>query len=220
MLIKICGMTSIEDINICVKNKIDIIGFLLQPESKLSSRADMLNYQIAKELISYVPEGTDSCLLLHLKNINKIIEVIKDLKPTMIQIQIQSTLTLDNLKLIKNAFPNLKITKTFNINQKTDLSEIINDIKKYVESGIIDFILLDSEKGGSGEIHNWELSAKIVNHFNNFPILLAGGLNPNNIKEAITKVKPFGVDVMTGVSNESKEKNPKKVFSFVENINN
>ena len=97
---------------------------------------------------------------------------------------------------------------------------ITNDIKFYIDSQLIDFILLDSEKGGSGETHNWDISAKVIKEVKGFPILLAGGLTPDNIKNAISKVKPYGVDVMSGVSKDLKEKDSIKIVSFVQNAKN
>lgn len=80
-------------------------------------------------------------------------------------------------------------------------------------------MLLDSETGGSGKIHNWEISSRIVKEIFPFPLILAGGLSPENIQDAISKVKPFGVDVMSGVNmNNSKSKDSDKISKFVRNI--
>lgn len=67
-------------------------------------------------------------------------------------------------------------------------------------------ILLDSgnpnleikELGGTGRVHNWKLSRKIIESISK-PVFLAGGLKPENIREAIEKVKPYGVDLCSGV---------------------
>lgn len=96
MLVKVCGMTSKKDIDSCANNKIDIIGFLLEmPKIK---REDMLNLELAKELISYVPEGMNSCLLIHYKDIEKVISIIEYLNPDILQIQKQSRLSIDDIK--------------------------------------------------------------------------------------------------------------------------
>lgn len=217
MLIKICGMTSKEDINMCIENKVDVVGFLLQPPSKSYERSDMLDFEVAKELISYVPDHIESCLLIHLKDIDMILSTIEELKPTMIQIQKQSQLSLVNLKQIKEKFPDIRITKTFYVNESIDLAELIHNIKVYTNSNLIDFVLLDSEKGGSGETHNWDISAHIIKEIDNFPILLAGGLTPDNIKSAIDKVNPYGVDVMSGVSTKLYNKDQEKLSFFIKN---
>ena len=124
-------------------------------------------------------------------------------------------------KEIKKIFPKIKTTITFYLDEDTNFSILINEIIKYIDSNIIDYILLDSKIGGSGKTHNWELSSKIVQKQFPFPIILAGGLNPDNIKNAVAKVKPFGVDVMSGVNkSNSKCKDMNKISHFVKNINN
>lgn len=219
MLVKVCGMTSKKDIDGCANNKIDIIGFLLEmPKIK---RADMLSLELAKELISYVPEGMNSCLLIHYKDIEKVISIIEYLKPDILQIQKQSRLSIDDIKKIKIVFPNIKIIKTFYLDERIELLILINEIKEYIDSDLIEFVLLDSETGGSGKIHNWEISSMIVQEIFPFPLILAGGLSPENIQDAISKVKPFGVDVMSGVNmNNSKSKDSDKISLFVANIVN
>ena len=158
---------------------------------------------------------------IHDKEIQKIISIIQELNPDMIQIQKKSNLSIDDLKEIKKIFPKIKTTKTFYLDEDTNFSILINEIKKYIDSNIIDYILLDSKIGGSGKTHNWELSSKIVQKLFPFPIILAGGLNPDNSKNAVAKVKPFGVDVMSGVNkSNSKCKDMNKISHFVKNINN
>lgn len=219
MLVKVCGMTSKKDIDGCANNKIDIIGFLL--EMPKIEREDMLSLELAKELISYVPEGMNSCLLIHYKDIEKVISIIEYLNPDILQIQKQSRLSIDDIKKIKIVFPNIKIIKTFYLDESTELLVLVNEIKEYIDSDLIEFVLLDSETGGSGKIHNWEISSRIVKEIFPFPLILAGGLSPENIQDAISKVKPFGVDVMSGVNmNNSKSKDSDKISLFVANIVN
>jgi phosphoribosylanthranilate isomerase len=67
--------------------------------------------------------------------------------------------------------------------------------------------------GGTGTIHNWDISREIVKAVN-VPVFLAGGLHANNVREAIEKVQPFGVDVCSGVRTEGKLY-PAKVEAFV-----
>ncbi|WP_419774402.1 phosphoribosylanthranilate isomerase [Halarcobacter sp.] len=219
MLVKICGMTSQEDIDICRDNGVDIVGFLLQPPSNKLDRVDMLEMNVAKELIEYVPKSMNSCLLIHFKDVEKVISTITALNPDMIQIQKQSTLNLNDLKNIKENFPDIKIIKTFNIEKEVNLEELLKTIKVYTDSQVIDFILVDSEKGGSGKTHDWKQSSEIVSRVKPFPVMLAGGLTPENIKDAISKVNPSGIDVMSGVNqNNSKSKDGTKVSLFVKNV--
>jgi len=216
MLIKVCGMTSKEDIDICSRNKVDIVGFL-RKQPDCDERADMLSFEVAKELIAYVPEDMKSCLLVHSNTLDKALHNISQLKPNMIQIQ--SSLVKSDLIEIKKQFPSIPVVKTFYVHKDTNPKIMVNDIKDYIDNKTIDFVLLESKKGGSGEIHDWSISQEIVHELRPFPVILAGGLSPDNIQEAINRVKPFGVDVMTNVSNSSKAKESGKINLFVQNTN-
>jgi len=194
---KVCGLSREEDIDVSIANGVDALGFLLATTK--SQRVDMLPYDRAKELIAYVDKRVDSCLLIHLSDLEEIIQTIAELNPSMVQIQKQSNLTVDELSQIKVAFPNIKIIKTFYLSD-TNSEQIIEDIESFIDSKTIDFVLIDSAKGGSGVTHNWNISTHIVQKFSPFACIIAGGLTPDNIKEAIMQIRPFGVDVMSGVS--------------------
>jgi len=86
---------------------------------------------------------------------------------------------------------------------------------------LADYLLLDSKKkgdwqvGATGETHNWEISKQIVESVKT-PVILAGGLGPDNVEEAIEKVKPFGVDSKTKTDNsKTGQKDLEKVREFV-----
>jgi phosphoribosylanthranilate isomerase len=95
------------------------------------------------------------------------------------------------------------------------------EISKYV-----DMLLLDSgnpnlatkELGGTGKTHNWQISLEIVKQVD-IPVFLAGGLNPDNVAEAVKTVKPFGVDVCSGVRTDG-ILSTQKVNSFIQKIIN
>ena len=69
-------------------------------------------------------------------------------------------------------------------------------------------------RGGTGKTHDWSISAKIVKEIRK-PVFLAGGLNPENVREAIKTVKPFAVDANSGVKEKPRIKNYEKIKEFV-----
>jgi phosphoribosylanthranilate isomerase len=87
-------------------------------------------------------------------------------------------------------------------------------------SKIFDAVLLDSSAGekwgGTGIVHNWELSRDIGRAIHPRPLILAGGLTPSNIEEAVRLVQPYAVDVSSGVELSPGMKDPGKIFEFVE----
>jgi Phosphoribosylanthranilate isomerase len=74
----------------------------------------------------------------------------------------------------------------------------------------------EGKLGGSGLTHNWEISRRISKELGN--VILAGGLNENNVVEAITKVEPIGVDVSSGVESYPGIKDPVKVKNFIRRV--
>jgi phosphoribosylanthranilate isomerase len=82
----------------------------------------------------------------------------------------------------------------------------------------VDGILLDTKTetriGGTGITHDWTISARIVRHVTK-PVILAGGLNPENVNAAVTTVVPYGIDVNSGVENADGSKSSEKIQAFV-----
>ena len=112
---------------------------------------------------------------------------------------------IEDYKILRENLPNIKLIQVIHVTGE----ESVEEAKRYSE--VADMILLDSgnpnleikELGGTGRVHNWELSRKIVQSISK-PVFLAGGLKPDNIREAIETVKPYGVDLCSGVRTDGK----------------
>ena len=115
-------------------------------------------------------------------------------------IQIVDALTERNYKLIRKQLPSVKLVQVIHVIDESSVDEAIELSEE------VDALLLDSgnpklavkELGGTGRVHNWQLSKQIVEQ-SKVPVFLAGGLNANNAAEAIEKVQPFGLDICSGV---------------------
>ncbi len=124
-----------------------------------------------------------------------------------------------HLKL-KLALPGINIVQVIHVADEDSILEAI-EVSQY-----IDAILLDSgnqklevkELGGTGRTHDWQISRKIRESIQ-VPTFLAGGLNSNNVADAIAQVNPFGVDVCSGVRTNGKL-DEQKLKSFFEQIKN
>ena len=86
-------------------------------------------------------------------------------------------------------------------------------------AGAADAVLLDTFKngklGGTGAVHDWSVSAAVARDLR-VPVILAGGLNPSNVGEAIRMVKPYAVDVSSGVEASPGRKAPAKIKAFIQ----
>jgi len=120
-------------------------------------------------------------------------------------VQIVDQLTEGNYSRIRKALPHLRIVQVIHVNCEESIEEAIQIEKE------VDAILLDSGNpkaaiktlGGTGNRHDWKISRKIVDSVS-VPVFLAGGLNADNVAEAIEMVQPFGVDVCSGVRTNGK----------------
>jgi phosphoribosylanthranilate isomerase len=119
---------------------------------------------------------------------------------------------------IRNELPNVKLVQVIHVINDNSVKEVY-EISKYVDA-----ILLDSgnpnlsvkELGGTGRTHNWQLSKEIRNSIS-IPLFLAGGLNKNNVRQAIEIVQPFGLDLCSSVRTNGKL-DPQKLKEFFEAI--
>jgi phosphoribosylanthranilate isomerase len=105
------------------------------------------------------------------------------------------------------------VIKAFRMHGEETLAELDSFADK------ADYFLLDSfvegEPGGTGARFNWDLAVKALEKGK--PVFLAGGLTPDNVKEAGKKVKPFAVDVASGVEKSPRKKDSEKIKNFIQN---
>src|SRR5665811_1881444 len=106
---------------------------------------------------------------------------------------------------LKEALPGVKIVQVIHVIDEKSVDEAVGI------SEMVDAILLDSgnpklkikELGGTGRVHNWKFSRQIRAQ-SKCPVFLAGGLNPDNVRQAIEEVQPFAVDVCSGVRTDGR----------------
>ena len=220
--IKICGITN-EDDAIKVSNLgVNALGFILSTES-----VRKINPVRAKEIILALKDRFKGDLNKKLpsfagvfvnEDINKVLKIIEDL--CLDYIQLSGDETIAYLEEIKKHNKNIKLIKLIRIKDDISSTETIFNKIQYFKK-FVDFFLLDTFKkniyGGTGKTFNWEL---VKNWGLEFPVILAGGLDCENVAEAIQIVKPFGVDVSTKIEKSPGKKDIEKVGMFIKNITN
>ncbi|HIE34499.1 MAG TPA: phosphoribosylanthranilate isomerase [Candidatus Altiarchaeales archaeon] len=202
--VKICGITNKEDAVMVAKSGADFIGIINVRDSPR-----YVNLETVREIFNEVPDFTYKVIVSTPRNIDAIRE-IERINPDYIQLHGDET--IDFVRKIKEEIKTGIIKK---------ISVDKNAIEKAREfSGIVDAILLDTKMkgmvGGTGKTHNWNISRKIVELVEK-PVILAGGLNPENVGEAIEQVKPYAVDVSSGVESMTGKKDMKRVEDFIMN---
>lgn len=206
--VKICGITRLEDIRIVSTYGADAIGFVVGVPSSPRS----ISLKKAEELIKKIPDSIKSVLVMVPKKASELFKAYKKLRPDIIQIHEANML---NAFTLRKKLPNTTLIKAVNANPIDALKDVIEVSKLY------DAILLDSFApgiyGGTGIVNDWNLSKRIKDAIYPKPVILAGGLNPDNVKEAIYAVQPYAVDVCSGVESHLGIKDPEKVLAFIKN---
>ena len=215
MQVKICGISSKEDVEMISSLKPDYMGFVINcPQSPRS--IDRIQ---AIDLVSNLK--IPIVFLFVNETVNNILKICKELTPFAIQLHGEETPT--TLAQLKQIIPHIKLWKAIHLpvdENKKDMTSYLKIIEEYVDVGCDLFILDSSTKdsyGGTGLTCDWELASKIVAQIKT-PIMLAGGLTFSNVKSAIKTVKPFGVDVSSGVELTKAKKDKHLVSNFINEV--
>jgi phosphoribosylanthranilate isomerase len=214
--VKICCIKNIEEAELAISFGASAIGLV----SEMPSGPGVISDESIIEISNYASGKVDTFLLTSKQDSDSIIQQLKKYKTTTVQIV--DRLTNGSYSDIKLALPSIKIIQVLHVNNDISIDEA-----KEIENEV-DAILLDSgnnklfikELGGTGRTHDWSVSKRIVETVN-IPIYLAGGLNPSNVAEAVKTVKPYSVDVCSGVrTNDKLDKNKlTKFFNSLNSIN-
>ncbi|MCX8172468.1 MAG: phosphoribosylanthranilate isomerase [Archaeoglobaceae archaeon] len=179
MIVKICGIRSLVDLEI-VERYADFGGIVVKSNSRRAIELDVAKQIIANASIPIFVVSTS-------EKLSEWEDIIS--KTECDFVQIHGNLPIEDFEVLKR---NLITMKAFFVQKEV---EIVKGIEMYAPH----YILLDSGCG-SGKTHDWRISKKIAERY---PIILAGGLTVENVRKAIEEVKPFGVDVSSGVEKNS-----------------
>lgn len=212
--IQIAGVHDTEEAKLIVASGASAIGFPLR--LPLNESQPDLSEDEAKSIIKLVNNNITSVLITYLTNAREIVTLCKHLNVQWVQLHGDTELT--QVKQLKKYDSSLKIIKSLVVGRydENGLLTLVNSFYSYVDAFITDtFDPATGAYGATGKTHDWEISRRIV-EFSPKPVILAGGLTPKNVNEAIIRVKPAGVDVHSGVENSSGRKELKLVKSFVQ----
>lgn len=207
--IKICCISSELEAKAAISHGADALGLVGNMPSGPGPVPDWLIAEIVK--IIHPPVAT--FLLTSSQSSEEIIYHVKRVDTNTVQIV--DELAEGTYADIRTALPHLKIVQVIHVTG----DESIEQAQRAAEE--VDALLLDSGNprgfikslGGTGLVHNWDISRDIVKSVK-VPVFLAGGLHAGNVRQAIEKVQPFGVDVCSGVRTEGRL-DPNKLESFV-----
>jgi phosphoribosylanthranilate isomerase len=210
MYVKICGIRRAEDALIAAELGADAIGLLA---GQRHNSPDFVSATIARDISRALPPSVEAVLVTHIKEIDELDRLLQDSEITTIQLH--SEIAPSSVEELRGRFPHLKIFKS--------VSVISADSVAYPEAfaQLVDGFVLDSinvatgQIGGTGKTHDWSVSREIVMRYPEISIILAGGLNSENVRSAIESVRPFGVDVNSGTRASDGFKDLRKMKAFI-----
>ena len=196
MFVKICGTTSEEDALLSVALGADALGFIFAPSPRQVAPS------VVHDIVRRLPPEIITIGVFRNELPQRVAKIVHECG--LRGAQLHGRETPDQTHWLKERVP--VVIKAFMAGDP--------GIRNAAEHGA-DAILLDSPSGGgSGKVFDWRLAEDAPNRI---PLLLAGGLNHENIADAIEKVHPFGVDTCTGVEVEPGRKDPRKLRLFIAN---
>ena len=215
--VKVCGITTVEDALLAAGVGVDYIGVII--EIKFSPRRLSIEQAQAICERSIVPVVT----LFFNWDAEQIKRAAQKLHPGAIQLQGQEQPSL--IKTLKKDL-SCEIWKAIHVpsrgEAKTNFDEYLEKTKSFVDAGadaiVLDTVVGSSEKdkryGGTGQVSDWTVASELVEAI---PVrtFLAGGINPENVQQAIRQVHPYGIDLCSGVEASPGTKDPQKLRALM-----
>ena len=206
--IKICCICNVEEAQLATAYGASALGLV----GHMPSGPGVISNQKISEITKSVPPMVSTFLLTSETKAGAVIDHYKKVNTSTIQIV--DVLENNDYQKIKNELPHVKIVQVVHVLNDKSVAEAIN-VSTYVDAILLDSgnpNLITKELGGTGRTHNWDLSRKIRDQID-IPVFLAGGIDSNNVKQAIEHVQPFGVDLCSGVRTNGKlDENKLRMF--------
>ena len=197
--VKICGMTNLKDVKVAVDGGVDAVGFIFYKKSPRS-----VTMQAVREIVLELPPFVDSVGVFvneTAEQINKIADHCK-----LDRVQLHGDESPAFCKKIRR-----RVIKAIRVKD-------IQSLKKLSDYPVSSFLLdtfSEDQYGGTGKVFDWNLAYPAKKYG---PIILAGGLTPINVHQAIQRIQPYGVDVCSGVESQPGIKDHKKMKAFLKNV--
>jgi phosphoribosylanthranilate isomerase len=210
-IIQIAGIIDSAEANMLMDFGVDYLGFPL----RLPVNKDDLTEEEAVEVIKQIHPPHKAVLITYLDNNKDIIDFCDKLNVNVVQLH--GEIALEELKALKHNRPDIEVIKSLVVHgdNYTELENTVNTLSPWIDLYITDtFDPVSGASGATGKTHNWQISRKLVT-ISPKPIILAGGLNPSNVRQAILNIKPAGVDVHTGVESPDGRKDYNLVKHFM-----
>ncbi len=210
--VQIAGVSSLDEALALVRMGVDALGFTLRlpggvhdglTEAKARSIVHALPPFVASVAITYVETARDAMDLCQFTGVNTI--------------QLHGEFPTGELEMLRAAMPYLKVIRAVHVTGPEAIAHA-RSLERRADALILDtFDPATGQRGATGRTHDWTISRQIVDAVR-VPILLAGGLTPQNVGAAISTVRPWAVDVHTGIEDPDGRRNLDRMRAFVDAV--
>jgi phosphoribosylanthranilate isomerase len=198
--VKICCIASIEEAALAVRYGASAIGLV----SAMPSGPGPISEDLIGEIARAVPPGVATFLLTCRQEPAAIIA--QQRRTRVNTIQLCDAIEASAYRELREALPGIALVQVIHVEEASSIDEAL------AAAPHVNALLLDSgrpklavkELGGTGRVHDWSISAELVQRVAPCPVFLAGGLKPDNVAEAVRRVRPYGLDVCSGLRTEGK----------------
>lgn len=218
MIIQIYAFTEIDVAIQAVAAGVDHIGFVV---GKYGLVHGELDFSFAKTFALEIPNPAKSAALTMSTDVNEILRMADDVHPDILHISSETNAVgIDRLAEIRSRLdPTIQIMKAVAVVDQNSIATALH------YCAVADILLLDTKLrglpgvGATGKIHDWNISREIVKR-SPIPVILAGGLNVQNIRSAIQSVNPWGVDsnTSTNIPDDPLTKDISRIREFVKAV--
>ena len=211
VFVKVCGIPSWEEADAALACGATALGFLVG----LTHRADDgIGEAEARAIARRLPAGAEAVLVTHLLDPERVAALAASVGARTVQVH--GDMAVADLRRLRGLLAprGARLLKAVHVTGDDALGHALSC------AAHADALVLDSRTadrlGGTGRTHDWSISARIVDTVAPLPVYLAGGLRPENVAEAVARVRPAGVDVNSGVEDANGRKDTAKMRAFVD----
>jgi phosphoribosylanthranilate isomerase len=198
LFVKICGITSEADALLCISLGADAVGFMFAPSVR------QVAVQTAADIVKRLPPEILTVGVFRDEAPQRVVEMVH--QAGLGAAQLHGHESSQETQWIRARLP--MVIKAFPAGDRT--------ISRFEEFGA-DFLMVDGDNPGSGEVFDWKLAEGVADPTR---LIVAGGLRPDNVAQAVAHLRPAGVDVSTGVESAPGRKDPLLVREFIINARN
>ena len=211
--IKVCCISSPEEAQLAIRLGADALGLV----GRMPSGPGVVADELAAQIVQVTPPPVATFMLTSETILDDIIAHQRRVGANTIQLV--DAVPPETYARLHEALPAVKLVQVIHVLDERNIAEALTAVRNGADALLLDSgnpNLTVKELGGTGRVHNWQVSRQIVGQ-SPVPVFLAGGLNLGNVREAIQTVRPFGLDICSGVRTNG-QLDAEKLEAFVQAV--